>query len=77
MPGLPASSTPTPVEAQMSYLMAHYDDRNVGEFGQRGGADCVNFASQGLLARGWTMTAEWWHDNMTCKTQESGRRARR
>ena len=56
---------------------AHYDDRNVGEFGQLGGTDCVNFASQGLLARGWTMTAEWWHDNITCKTQESGRRARR
>jgi len=57
----PAASAPTPVEAQMDYLMAHFDDRNVGQFGQLGGTDCVNFASQGLLARGWTMNSEWWH----------------
>jgi len=45
----------------MAYLLAHSADRNVAQFGQLGGTDCVNFTSQGLLARGWTMTAEWWH----------------
>lgn len=62
----------SPVDAQMSYLLAHYDDRNVAEFGQLGGTDCVNFTSQGLLARGWTMNAEWWHSEVS-GVQEYGR----
>jgi len=51
----------TPVDAQMSYLLAHFDEPNAQAFGRLAGTDCVNFTSQGLLARGWTMNGEWWH----------------
>ena len=57
--GEPAASA-TPVEAQLDYLTAHWEQRNAVEFGSLDGTDCVNFTSQGLLARGWTMNADWW-----------------
>lgn len=49
------------VESQMAYLHKHFDDRNSAEFGSLDGTDCVNFTSQGLHARGWKMTDDWWH----------------
>lgn len=49
------------VEAQLAYLMTHFDERNTAEFGSLDGTDCVNFTSQGLRARGWKMTDDWWH----------------
>jgi len=51
----------TPLDAQMNYLLAHWDSPNALSFGRLNGTDCVNFTSQALLARGWTMTNEWWH----------------
>lgn len=51
----------TPVDAQMNYLLEHWDTPNAMAFGRLNGTDCVNFASQGLLARGWSMTPDWWH----------------
>jgi hypothetical protein len=51
----------TPLDAQMNYLLAHWDSPNALNFGRLDGTDCVNFTSQALLARGWTMTNEWWH----------------
>jgi len=51
----------TPLDAQMNYLLAHWDSPNALTFGRLNGTDCVNFTSQALLARGWTMTSEWWH----------------
>ena len=58
--GDPAASA-SPVEAQLDYLTAHWSERNSSEFGSLGATDCVNFTSQGLLARGWEMDDEWWH----------------
>jgi len=59
------SAAPSPAtegpDAQLDYLLAHWDERNTEQFGSFGGTDCVNFTSQGLLARGWTMDEDWWH----------------
>ena len=47
--------------AQVDYLLAHANDYNTAVWGDYNpaGGDCVNFASQGLLARGWVMDAAW------------------
>lgn len=50
------------VTAQTKYALAHWDDYNTGEYGSIGGNDCVNFTSQSLVARGWTMDADWSFD---------------
>ncbi|QYH35068.1 amidase domain-containing protein [Salinibacterium sp. M195] len=53
----------TPVDDQMQYLLKHWEDYNVDEYGDLNsvGGDCANFASQSLLMRGWTMTEEWFN----------------
>jgi hypothetical protein len=51
----------TPVDAQMNYALAHWQDRNVAEYGSYGDNDCVNFTSQSLIARGWVENDEWNH----------------
>lgn len=53
----------TPVDRQLSYLLAHFDDTGSDEFGYYDENDCVNFTSQGLLARGWEQDDEWWYSN--------------
>ncbi|MGV8858239.1 amidase domain-containing protein [Rhodoglobus sp.] len=55
----------TPVDKQMQYLLAHWQDYNIAEYGDLNpvGGDCANFASQSLLMRGWTMTSEWFNHN--------------
>ncbi|MGK9146166.1 amidase domain-containing protein [Plantibacter flavus] len=50
----------SPVDAQMAYVFEHWNDYNLDEFGSLYDTDCANFASQSLLARGWTMTDDWW-----------------
>ncbi|MFH8253255.1 amidase domain-containing protein [Microbacterium sp. B2969] len=58
-----SSSQPTggSVDAQLDYLLAHATDYNTAQWGDYNpaGGDCVNFASQGLLARGWVMDESW------------------
>jgi hypothetical protein len=62
-----ASSVPfeyqviTPVDAQMTYVLAHWSERNIAEYGSLVDNDCVNFTSQSLIQRGWTMDEQWWH----------------
>jgi len=51
----------TPLDAQMAYVLKHWHERNVAEYGSLTDNDCVNFASQSLIARGWTQNAEWSH----------------
>lgn len=46
------------VTAQSDYVLRHWNNYNP-EYNAIYGNDCVNFTSQGLLARGWTMDAEW------------------
>jgi hypothetical protein len=56
-----ASLSPA-VAAQLEYVRAHWDDTESDEFGYLDENDCVNFASQSLLARGWETDDEWWYD---------------
>ncbi|WP_400999989.1 amidase domain-containing protein [Agromyces sp. GXQ0307] len=59
---LVADETSDPdVLAQLDYALAYWSDYNVEEWGVLEGNDCVNFASQVLVARGWAQTAEWNH----------------
>jgi hypothetical protein len=48
------------ITAQSDYLLRHWSDYNP-DYMTLGGNDCVNFTSQGLVARGWPMDAEWWY----------------
>lgn len=64
MPLALGSSVPAPspaVDAQLAYVAKHWSDRNVTEYGSLDDTDCVNFASQSLIARGWSQSDEWWH----------------
>jgi len=51
------------IRAQLDYVAKHWSDRNVEEYGSLDDTDCVNFASQSLIARGWPQSDEWWHSN--------------
>jgi len=53
-------SNDTRVIAQIAYAKAHYKSPNKAKFGDFGGTDCVNFASQTMRARGWNMDESWW-----------------
>ncbi|MGR2753990.1 amidase domain-containing protein [Agromyces arachidis] len=49
------------VLAQLDYVLAYWSDYNDEEWGVIEGTDCVNFASQSLVARGWEQDADWHH----------------
>ena len=50
------------ITAQLEYVNAHWNKYNYAEYGNLSGNDCVNFTSQSLIERGWTMDAEWSFD---------------
>ncbi len=55
----------TPVDQQLAYAMAHWNDYNTAQYGDLNpvGGDCANFVSQTLIARGWQMNSAWYnHD---------------
>ncbi|MBB5643392.1 amidase domain-containing protein [Cryobacterium roopkundense] len=47
------------VQAQVDYALVHWQNYNAAEYGVLGENDCVNFASQTLIERGWAMDATW------------------
>lgn len=49
------------VLAQLEYVLAYWSDYNDEEWGVLEGNDCVNFASQALVVRGWEQDDEWFH----------------
>ena len=55
-----ASLSPA-VAAQMQYVQEHWDSTESEEFGYIAENDCMDFASQSLLARGWLEDDEWWY----------------
>ncbi|KRE22406.1 amidase domain-containing protein [Agromyces sp. Soil535] len=59
---LDTSSLSPAVAAQLEYAYAYWNDTQSDEFGYLDENDCVNFASQTLLARGWETDDEWWYD---------------
>ena len=52
------------VAAQMSYLHQYVFDYNSAQWGDYNpyGGDCTNYASQGLIARGWQPDDTWYSD---------------
>jgi hypothetical protein len=56
------SSLPATVAAQLSYAREHWQATENEQYGYLPENDCVNFASQTLLARGWVEDDEWWFD---------------
>jgi hypothetical protein len=52
-------STASEVIKQLEYAKTHYNNPNKEVFGDLGGTDCVNFASQTLLSRGWSLNKDW------------------
>ena len=56
------SSLSPAVAAQLTYARAHWRETDSDGFGFIDENDCVNFASQSLLARGWAEDDEWWYD---------------
>jgi hypothetical protein len=59
-PDLTFTYVPDPaVTAQIDYVLQYWQHYNAKEYGIITGNDCVNFTSQSLIARGWTMDAEW------------------
>jgi len=47
------------VVSQIEYAKSYYKNPNKESFGDLGGTDCVNFVSQTLLARGWSLNKDW------------------
>lgn len=49
------------VQAQLDYVLAHWAEGtyNSADYGVVGENDCVNFASQALIERGWQMDDVW------------------
>ncbi|PPL18933.1 amidase domain-containing protein [Microterricola pindariensis] len=70
LPALPAAAAAAPallsfeylpdprVTAQTDYVLQYWANYNPAYIAINGN-DCVNFTSQGLLARGWEMDGEW------------------
>jgi len=66
VPATPVTVEPEPalsaaVTAQMDYALAHWnvENYNTADWGVLGINDCVNFASQIMIERGWTMDDVW------------------
>ncbi|MBC7443003.1 MAG: amidase domain-containing protein [Ramlibacter sp.] len=58
--GLTCGYVPDPkITAQTDYVLAHWSDDTSATYGSIADNDCVNFTSQSLEARGWTMDADW------------------
>ncbi|MDH6235584.1 amidase domain-containing protein [Cryobacterium sp. CG_9.6] len=54
-----ATASSPAVQAQLDYTLAHWSSYNAADYGVLGENDCVNFASQALIVRGWQMDATW------------------
>ncbi|WP_448002515.1 amidase domain-containing protein [Agromyces bauzanensis] len=50
------------IDAQVGYVLAYWSSYNSAVYPVITGYDCANFASQSLIARGWTMDGGWYLD---------------
>ncbi|MFE6253727.1 amidase domain-containing protein [Agromyces sp. NPDC057865] len=50
------------IDAQVAYVLAYWSSYNTDQYPVIDGYDCANFASQSLVARGWTMDGGWYLD---------------
>lgn len=60
-----AYTTDPAIDAQVGYVLTYWSNYNTAQYSVLSGVDCANFASQSLIARGWTMDGEWYHDAAT------------
>ncbi|BDZ64943.1 amidase domain-containing protein [Agromyces mangrovi Wang et al. 2018] len=49
------------IEKQMRYVMKYWKSYNSAKYIVIPGADCANFTSQSLAARGWKFTSDWYY----------------
>lgn len=59
------------IDAQRDYVLAYWNDYNSDAYQVISGNDCANFASQSLIARGWTMDEGWFFDAATGQSSAS------
>ncbi|WP_350348063.1 amidase domain-containing protein [Agromyces sp. G08B096] len=59
------------IDAQVGYVLAYWSSYNAAQYPVIDGYDCANFASQSLIARGWTMDGAWYYDAATGATSPS------
>ena len=65
-PSLTLTYTSSPaIDAQVGYVLTHWNSYNSAAYTVLSGVDCANFASQSLVARGWAMDAGWYYDRET------------
>ena len=69
----PAAVLSAPVQAQVDYALKYWQHYNKAEYGVLGDNDCVNFASQSLIARGWQQDDEWFHAGDVYQSSDSWR----
>jgi putative amidase-like protein/IPT/TIG domain-containing protein len=53
------------IDAQVAYVLTYWSSYNSGQYPVIDGYDCANFASQSLIARGWSMDGGWYLDGGT------------
>ncbi|WP_152030820.1 amidase domain-containing protein [Agromyces aureus] len=53
------------IDAQLNYVLAHWNTYNTAQYPVLSGVDCANFASQSLAARGFAMDGGWYFDGAT------------
>ncbi len=53
------------IDAQVGYVLTYWSSYNSAVYPVITGYDCANFASQSLIARGWTMDGGWYLDGGT------------
>ncbi|GAA1955402.1 amidase domain-containing protein [Agromyces allii] len=53
------------IDAQLNYVLAHWNNYNTAQYPVLSGVDCANFASQSLAARGFAMDGGWYFDGAT------------
>ncbi|GAA1808506.1 hypothetical protein GCM10009749_16160 [Agromyces neolithicus] len=53
------------IDAQVGYVLTHWNSYNSSEYTVLSGVDCANFASQSLIERGWKMDGGWYYDRAT------------
>lgn len=56
----PQTAADPDVQDQLDYVLAHWSDYNLDDYGMLDDNDCVNFTSQSLIVRGWQMDDDWW-----------------
>ena len=61
------------VRAQLDYVLANFSAHSSERYGYIPEYDCANFASQSLIARGWSPDEDWWFASDALESSSSWR----